>query len=418
MVSLAQTSTQPVQLSSRLGAGELERLPPCAAMALYVHVPFCFHKCHYCDFYSITRQTPERMERFVDRILAEAALWTAARGPARPTTVFFGGGTPSLLPHGAMRRLLDGLAARFDLSGVREWTVEVNPATADAEYLRMMRACGVDRVSLGAQSFDRQDLAALERHHDPEDVPRAVEMARAAGFRRISLDLIYAIPGQTLASWERTLDRALGLGVEHLSCYGLTYEANTPLTVRRRLGRITAAPVELELQMFRRTREIAAKAGLAAYEISNFAVPGEESLHNLHYWRAGSYIGLGPSAASHVEGVRFRNTPHLRRWERAGEGGEAGELEVVDYEELSPEHRVAEAAMLGLRLAEGIEPARLDKRFGGDFGARFGGVVRRLVEPGLLVEREGRVVVSGKGLALTDAIASEFLREQADPVGR
>lgn len=410
MVTLGQFSTQP--LPSRLGRRELERLPSCAGAALYVHVPFCFHKCHYCDFYSITRQTPERMGLFVDRILAEAGLWTAAPVPLRPETVFFGGGTPSLLPYSAMQRLLEGLARRFDLSGVHEWTVEVNPATADGDYLRMMRECGVDRVSLGAQSFDRADLAALERHHDPADVPRAIEMARDAGFRRISIDLIYAVPGQTLASWERTLGTAVDMGLDHLSCYGLTYEPNTALTVRQRLGRIEAAPEDLEIQMLWRTREIAADAGLGAYEVSNFAVPGEESLHNLHYWRAGSYIGLGPSAASHMEGVRFRNTPHLGRWERAVAGVAGGELEVEDYEELSGSHRAAEAAMLGLRLAEGIDPAAMDRRFGGDFRARFAEVVARLAAPGLLLEREGRLVVSAAGLALTDAIASEFLREQ------
>lgn len=406
MVTLEQFQAETQR--RRLEKAELARLPSCTAASLYVHVPFCFHKCHYCDFYSITRQSPQRMEAFVKRLLAEAKFWAQAPVGRRPETIFIGGGTPSLLPFSTMQRLLEGLGERFDLSAVTEWTVEVNPATADTEYLRMMRRAGVDRVSLGAQSFDPADLAALERHHDPGDVPRAIEMAREAGFERISIDLIYAVPGQTLASWEQTIERALELGLNHLSCYGLTYEPNTPLAVRRRLGRVEAAPESLELQMLHRTRELAKDAGLEAYEVSNFARPGEESLHNLHYWRAGSYVALGPSGASHVEGVRFRNTPHLGRWEAATD---ADVLEVEDFEVLSPPHRVAEAAMLGLRLAEGIDPAALDRAFGGDFRSRFAETITGLVVPGLLVEGNGRLAVSARGLSLTDAIASEFLTE-------
>ena len=172
-------------------------LPAAPVEGLYVHVPFCFHKCHYCDFYSITRQTPDRMERFVDLILCEADQWNRARprGSWGPRTVFFGGGTPSLLPTDSMARLLRGLANRFDLSAVDEWTVEVNPATASLEYCQMLRAAGVNRLSFGAQSFRPDELATLERHHDPDDVPRSIELARASGFARMNVDLIYAIPG-------------------------------------------------------------------------------------------------------------------------------------------------------------------------------------------------------------------------------
>src|SRR5688500_18016409 len=163
-------------------------VPASVAPGLYVHIPFCFHKCHYCDFYSITRQTPDRMARFVDLLLSEADQWTTREGPTcRPRTVFFGGGTPSLLPIDAMMRLLRGLRDRFDFSLLNEWTVEVNPATASLEYCAMLREHGVDRLSFGAQSFDRNELAILERHHDPDDVPRSVEIARAAGFRRVNL---------------------------------------------------------------------------------------------------------------------------------------------------------------------------------------------------------------------------------------
>jgi len=213
-------------------------LPAAAVEGLYVHIPFCFHKCHYCDFYSITRQDERRMGRFVDRILAEAEAWAgeAVAARLRPRTVFFGGGTPSLLPMADMRRLLGGLRQTIDLSAVTEWTVEVNPATARRDYCRMLRENGVDRLSFGAQSFDPAELNVLERHHHPDDVARSVETARETGFRRINLDLIYAIPGQDLASWDRSLSAALDMGTTHLSCYGLTYEPNTPIAIRKHLG--------------------------------------------------------------------------------------------------------------------------------------------------------------------------------------
>src|SRR3954471_5155848 len=284
-------------------------VPAATAPGLYVHIPFCFHKCHYCDFYSITRQTEDRMSRFVDLILDEATLWTAnpARPLPRPRTVFFGGGTPSLLPVPHMRRLILGLREQFEFDRLEEWTIECNPATVSAEYLAMLRELGVDRLSFGAQSFDRAELQTLERHHDPDDVPRSIELARAAGFDRLNLDLIYAVPGQTLDSWAHSLDATLSLGTSHVSCYGLTYEPNTPMAVKKRLGLLRATEESLELEMFRHARAATAAKGLPAYEISNYASPGEECRHNLVYWTGGDYLGLGPSAASHVQGWRWKN---------------------------------------------------------------------------------------------------------------
>ena len=370
---------------------------PAAVQGVYVHVPFCFHKCHYCDFYSITRQTPQRMGRFVDLVLAEAGRH---RGVVADT-VFFGGGTPSLLPFDEMRRLLDGLRATLDLSAVREWTVEVNPATADGDYLRMMRASGVDRVSFGAQSFDRADLAQLERHHDPDDVPRSVELAVAAGFARWSVDLIYAVPGQTLASWEKTLDAALQLEPRHLSCYMLTYEPNTPLGVRQRLGRVDAAAESLELDMLRHTRTTLAAAGLPPYEISNYAAPGHASIHNLHYWHGGDYLGFGPSAASHVNGTRWRNAPHLGRWEAAVADGRPA---AVDLETLDPATRLGERLWLRLRTAYGIRWADFDGR-----AASYRHVLDPLVAAGLLTSDHEGVRLTDRGLPVADAIAAELM---------
>jgi oxygen-independent coproporphyrinogen-3 oxidase len=382
-------------------------VPAAAAPGLYVHVPFCFHKCHYCDFYSITRQTPERMGRYVDLLLSEAAQWHRSEVAVRPRTIFFGGGTPTLLPQREMRRLVIGLGERFDLSTLNEWTVEANPATVTVEYCQMLREAGVDRLSFGAQSFNLTELKLLERHHDPDDVPRSIEIARTAGFARLNLDLIYAIPGQSPQSWEQSLAAAMAMGTPHVSCYGLTYEPNTAITVRKRLGHFVAAEETDELRMMRHARATLAAAGLPAYEISNYARPGEACRHNLLYWTGGNYIGLGPSAASHVEGWRWRNRPHLGEWERAVA---SEQLPAAELERLSDDQRRGEWVMLRLRLSDGVGFADYAARWGRDAHADYADELARLSKVGLLVIDRERFVLSDAGLAVADAIASEFLR--------
>lgn len=381
--------------------------PAAEAPGLYVHIPFCFHKCHYCDFYSITRQTPERMTQFVDLILSEAGQWTRSPVEVRPRTVFFGGGTPSLLPLEPMRRMIRGLRERFDFSRLDEWTVEANPATVSLEYCRMLREEGVDRLSFGAQSFNLTELKLLERHHDPQDVPKSVEIARKAGFSRMNVDLIYAIPGQDLASWRTSLEAAITLETPHISCYGLTYESNTAMAVRKRLGQFQAAEDSVELEMMRYTRGRLGEVGLNAYEISNYARDGEACRHNLLYWTGGNYIGLGPAAASHVEGWRWKNRPHLGEWERAVA---AGQLPAADLEKLSDAQRQGEWVMLRLRLSMGIDFDEFAARWGCDARSVYRDELHRLSKLGLLEVGERRFGLSDAGLAVADALASEFLR--------
>ncbi len=383
-------------------------LPAARVEGLYVHIPFCFHKCHYCDFYSITRQTPDRMERFVDRILAEAGMWKRQAPQVEDSirTVFFGGGTPSLLPAEAMSRLIRGLRARLDLSSVMEWTIECNPATVSADYCRMLRDAGVDRLSFGAQSFHRDELATLERHHDPDDVPRSIDLARAAGFTRLNIDLIYAIPGQTLERWSHNLDRALSLGLTHLSCYGLTFEANTPIAVKRRLGQMHEVEESIELQMLHLTRERLTNAGLPPYEISNYATTDQECRHNMVYWTGGNYIALGPSGASHIEGHRWKNRPHLGEWENAID---TDKLPAAEYEVLTPDRRAGELAMLMLRLASGLNYAAYTSRTGRDARRDFASTVDNLQGLGLITVDQTAIQLSAKGLNVADAVAGEFL---------
>jgi oxygen-independent coproporphyrinogen-3 oxidase len=270
----------------------------------------------------------------------------------------------------------------------------------------MLREVGVNRLSFGAQSFDPAELKTLERHHDPADVARSLELARQAGFERLNVDLIYAIPGQTMESWQASLEAALGLGTTHLSCYGLTYEANTPMAVKKRLGQVRAAEEDVELAMLRYTRRRLIEVGLPPYEISNYARPGEECRHNLIYWNGENYIGLGPSAASHLEGVRWRNRPHLGEWESAVAGAA---LPAIELEQLSPERRAGELIYLQLRLTRGIEFDAFAARTGCDARANYVELLDRLAKNGLVdVDHKG-FRLTDRGLSVADAIGAEFL---------
>lgn len=401
IVSLSLTQIESTVVAAQLPAADVT--------GLYVHVPFCFHKCHYCDFYSITRQPAERMALFVDLILREAEHWTAesAKPRVRPKTVFFGGGTPTLLPVDQMRRLIQSLREPFDLDSCEEFTVEANPATVTREYAEMLRQSGVDRLSFGAQSFNLAELKILEREHDPKDVGLSVEIARDAGFERLNVDLIFAIPGQSLDSWMRSLESAIRLRTPHISCYNLTYEPNTPMAVRRRLGHFKPIEDDAEVAMLYATRRRLADAGLSAYEISNFAAPGEACLHNLNYWTGGNYIGLGPSAASHVEGWRWKNRPHLGEWERAIQ---SGNLPAAEVEQLSLSQRLGELAMLMLRLAGGLNFDDYTARTGNDARHLFSDVIDRYTRTGLLKLDPNAVRLSESGIRVADAVAAEFLQ--------
>jgi oxygen-independent coproporphyrinogen-3 oxidase len=284
--------------------------------------------------------------------------------------------------------------------------VEVNPATASDEYCRILRENGVDRLSFGAQSFRADELATLERHHDPEDVPRSLELARAAGFTRLNIDLIYAVPGQDLDDWSYSLETAISLGTSHLSCYGLTYESNTPMAVKKRLGAFQAVDESIELQMMHHTRHRLMNRGLPPYEISNYATPGMECRHNLVYWTGGNYLGLGPSAASHIEGWRWRNRPHIGEWERAVEGAT---LPATDVEYLIPSRRAGELAMLMLRLTDGLKLDLFFERTGRSALEVYAAQIDRLTQLGLIRTDAEAICLTETGIDVADAVAAEFL---------
>lgn len=370
--------------------------------ALYVHLPFCAAKCHYCDFFSVAGEGQDT-SGMVAAILTEAR----ARGPREPKTVFLGGGTPSYLSEAELRAVLDGLqmATNFRESAL-EVTAECNPESLTAEKARLLRALGVDRVSIGFQSLRPDVLALFGRVHDVDQSFRAFEHARAAGFEHVNVDLIYAHPGQTPEAWQSDLGRVLALGPDHVAAYNLSFEEETPFERWLAEGKLVALPEERELELFALTREMTSAAGLPAYEISNYARSGERCRHNLNYWRNGEYVGIGPSAASKVGFTRSGNPRSIALYRRAVEhGGFAPAWSETPQAAL----RLAETWWLGLRLADGVEPdvARRTAGFDGEADV-FEARAHELEAEGWL-ERRGRAfALSSRGLPLADYLAKRF----------
>jgi oxygen-independent coproporphyrinogen-3 oxidase len=375
---------------------------------LYLHVPFCFHKCHYCDFYSIV-DTRDRQGEFTKRLIAEVRALAKATQRPRLATIFVGGGTPSLLAVGLWQELLAALAEAFDLSGLVEFTVECNPETVSAELMAVLAAGGVNRVSIGAQSFHAQHLKTLERWHDPANVFKAVELARAVGIARQSMDLIFAIPGQTMTEWDADLKAALGAGTTHLSCYALTYEPNTAMTARMKKGEFSQMPEDLEADMFEHTLSTLRAAGLERYEVSNFAKKGDECRHNLAYWRQHDWLAAGPNASAHVRGVRWKNIQRLDDYLNKHVRDFAM---VTDVEYADAVRNLSEAVWTGLRLAEGIDAAQTlaaaDAAKGG-MAEKIMRVARRQMELGAIVRVDDRWQLSDQGFMIADAVAVAFL---------
>lgn len=367
---------------------------------LYVHVPFCFHKCHYCDFYSIVDQR-DRQVAFTKALIAELAA-ANEQYSLDARTVFVGGGTPTLLAAERWVELLNALRATNVLTHVAEFTIEANPETVTAELMQTLVVGGVSRLSIGAQSFDPALLKTLERWHEPASVGRAVALARDAGIDNLNLDLIFAIPGQTLDQLDRDLDRALALEPEHLSCYSLIFEPGTPLTVKKQQGKIHPIEESLEAAMYQHVIKRLAEAGYQQYEISNWAKPGRPCQHNLIYWQGENYLGIGPSASSFVEGRRWKNQPHLGAYLAS-----PGHPVTVDHETLDPEARLGEQLMLRLRLTQGIGLDWLSGVMPADDRRRD--ELRRFQSLGLIEETATHLRLTPRGLLLADAIASELL---------
>jgi putative oxygen-independent coproporphyrinogen III oxidase len=384
-----------------------ERLAGTAgAFGVYLHWPFCLAKCPYCDFNSHVRHSAIDQPRYVRAFAAEIAA-TAARVPGRTvSTIFFGGGTPSLMEPATVAAILDAVARHWSVAGDVEVTLEANPTSVEADRFAGFRAAGVNRVSLGVQALDDASLAALGRRHTAEEALAAVAIARRI-FSRYSFDLIYARPGQTPAAWRGELSRAIGEAAEHLSLYQLTIEPETPFAALHATGKLAVPDADLARALYDSTQEVCGAAGLPAYEISNHARPGAECRHNLVYWRYHEYAGVGPGAHGRLDiGGTRRATATEKRPEAWLAQVEAAGHGVVTDEPLVRSEAADEFLLMGLRLAEGIDLERFAALAGAPLAAeRIADLVsHELVE----TTAAGRLRVTAAGFPVLDAIVADL----------
>ncbi len=376
-----------------------------ADASLYVHVPFCESKCSYCDFYSVPHDGSGRA-KYVSALALEGAR-RAPRG-YRPATIFVGGGTPTALDDRDFSTMLETVAALARPEATTEWTIECNPGSLTPWKARAMRSAGVSRVSIGVQSFDDRILRSVGRVHDGITARRAVAVAREADIPQVSIDLLFAIPGQGMETFERDLDAAVALGTDHVSAYALLYEEGTTLERKRDEGLVEPESESVELAMLRLAKERLGAAAFRRYEISNFARPGRECRHNINYWRNGEYLGIGASAASYLAGERSTNVASWRIYEDRIHRGEDA---VASAEHLAPGRAAGEEIMLRLRITEGFSLRELAKRWGIDTTERYGAIVRRHQAAGFLaVSPDGdRVALTERGLEIADGIMADFV---------
>jgi oxygen-independent coproporphyrinogen-3 oxidase len=369
-------------------------------LGLYVHVPFCASTCDFCAFYQV-RPTRESVAGFMKTLAAEAALvaWDAPLA-----TVFWGGGTPGLLAPEDLGRLAAAVSSVNRGPAPAEWTVELAPASVTPERLDILRAAGVTRISLGVQSLRPALLEALGRAHTREQVLLAYERIRAAGFQSVNLDLMFALPGQSLADWEADLDEAIGLGPDHVSTYCLTLEEDTRLWLRMKKG-LVHADAETEAELYERTWDRLAAAGFAQYEVSNFARPGHACRHNLNTWRMGDWVGLGPSAASQHQGWRGSNIDDLDEWSRLVA---RGQRMTRDQELLTQAALAEDALVFGLRMNEGVDVGALWARFPDAPRDRVEARIDRLVDDGIAIRDGSRIRLEARGRLLADAVAVDL----------
>ena len=378
-------------------------------LGLYIHIPFCARKCRYCDFTSYPIDDQDTHLAYILKVIFEirAKRTLLFEGAATPAveTVYIGGGTPSLLEAGLISEILDAVYSTYRVEEDAEITIEVNPGTAGYDKFKAYRAAGINRLSIGAQSFGEEELAFLGRIHHGADTVRSVREARAAGFNDVNLDLIFGVPGQGFPGWEKDLAAAMALEPTHISFYGLQIEEGTPLFESFSAGEFEAADEALDRRMYRYAKDYLAKHGLYQYEISNSARPGFESRHNLKYWSMEPYIGFGAGAHSHFGGRRFSNKPELALYLAAEDAGD-----MTDWShDNTLSDNISEYIFLGLRRTAGIELSGFSEEFGRDFWELYGDETERLIGRGLLEKSGDRLRLTPLGLDLANSVFSEYV---------
>ena len=370
---------------------------------LYIHVPFCYAKCEYCDFYSITLL--DQIEDFVEALLREIELRAADFREVTFTTVFFGGGTPSLLSAAQLRRIWEALQANFRIDPQGEFSIESNPGTLDQPKLQAFREAGFNRLSMGVQSFNPQELKFLGRIHSVAEVYNSFENARMAGFSNINIDLMTAFPGITRETFRHSLEAALALESEHISCYTLIFEPGTVFYKRMLRGELSPLGEDEEALYYELAAEVLAKHGYRQYEISNFARGDHVCRHNLIYWKHRPYLGLGPSAHSFWQNTRFGNKRSLSAYVRHLKKGELAE----DFREtLSQDDLMFEYIFLSLRLREGLDLEDFQTRFGQPLYTRHQAAIERLLADNLIELTDHHLRLSRSGWMVADAVAEYF----------
>ena len=392
-------------------------------LSLYLHIPFCVRKCLYCDFLS-GPQSAGVQEQYVEALCREIQETSPEYREYQVVSVFIGGGTPSVLLPEQTIRIMETLKSCFTLTDTCEISMEMNPGTVTPEKMNAYRTCGINRISIGLQSANDGELKALGRIHTCADFLKAYEMAVEAGFTNINVDLMSAIPEQTLKSYQETLQKVLALQPQpvHISAYSLIVEEGTPFYEQE----LNLPDEETERRMYEITDDILRKAGYHRYEISNYALPGRECRHNRVYWKRGNYVGFGLGAASMVENVRFENTRKMQEYlaEYAGVPGAEpvsadvaqGDMQQIfrgeNVHPLSPQEQMEETMFLGLRLTEGVSKAEFHRQFGVSMEQIYGKVIQENIVQGLLADEAGYVRLTREGMDLSNYVMAQFLLDE------
>ena len=369
---------------------------------VYVHIPFCDTKCIYCDFYSITNHS--RKHELIDALVKEITFNSSKVKDKKFDTIFFGGGTPSLLSHSEFSRLFDALYSNYNISSDSEITIEANPGTLDSAKLKTFKELPINRMSFGVQSFIDSDLKFLTRIHSAEQAENAIKSAQDSGFDNINLDLIFALPDQTLNNWKYNLEKAVSLNTKHISAYSLIFEDGTFLNTLLHKNKVKKADTDLEQEMYEYTMEYLSNNGFNQYEISNYSKPGYECRHNLKYWNHHDYISFGPSAASFIDGYRYVNVRDIGKYIEAVNSGK----DVYDFTEfIDKNSSIMEYIFLGLR-STGIDLNQFKSRYNIDFKLQYSSAINTLLTNNFASIDNDTLRLSRKGYAVCDEIVATY----------